>query len=610
MLKTLSIKHFRGHNGTFHFGPGLNLIRGPNEGGKTTIAEAIKFLFTGSDILDSPSTEHLITTGHDACEVTLITAKSAVTRKKKRNGTSQIKVAIGDTPAVEIKQQDIDERLIGMSPQLFTACWLSGYFMNSLDEEGRMQLLGSVSNVNRADILLSLLPPDSQIPYKVKCEDPAVDLRVITEDRRSLQNVLSSDEGALREVVASIEATLSGGKEATPDSGVIQQHVNELTAQLELHAGYQRDLSRYENSLRLKEQYDQSVKGAHDRFNAAEQNVLALSAKLSPNSLGDVPILQDYSPEVFRLTGLKKVLPQAPQKPKLPEGDQSGSCPVCLQTITSDHRHAVINEYETTLMAYNKEASEVSQHNLKIQAEIDSLQKKANEEQVAKNEYHRVETQITRELETARKLVADLRKEIMSQKEPTVVFAPAKPEGDQQELSNQLVTKKALLQNLMDRQGKLEGQQERRNLLEQTIQNRKAQIAWLEVVGRALEQLPIVEAEAIAKTLQIDDGRLTIQRFQRKSAGKTLERAEPVITDANGVNYLALSSGRRIRLDSELCYKFQELTDAAGLRAPKLLFVDNKDLVDRQVKLVPGVQVLLCHVDPSVGTGILVDIVE
>lgn len=602
MIKTLSITHFRGHDGTFHFGPGLNIIRGPNEGGKTTLAEAIKFVFTGSDIEDSTSTEHLISTGHDLTEVTLITAKAAITRKKKRNGTSQIKVAIGEAPPIEVSQTDLDERMLALDSQLFTSCWLSGYFMNSLSPEDRMRLLTTVSQVDRKELLLTLLPPGSQVPPKVKGEDTAVDLRVITDDRRALQNVLTSDQGALREIESAYQETLKS-EVVTDDPAQVQTKVNELNAQLELHKNYQRDLSRYENSVKLREQFEATMSGSRTRLASTAERLKQLETQLKVS--GPLPEVKDFTAKISELMGSKQPLPLAPQKPRLPEGEEKGSCPVCLQAISVEHRTAVINEYENSLMAYNKIASEASQHNLKVQSEIDSLTKQSKESREASDLFLRQRNQLELDVAQTSRHHSELKAEIEKQKEPAVMAAPTQPEGSAELIERGVVEQKALLDNLLSRAGKLQGLTQRKELLQETIQNRTQQIEWLTTVGRALEQLPIIEAEAMARNLRMEEGKLEVKRSQRKSAGKVLERGELVATDQVGTDYRALSSGRKIRFDSDLCYKFQEL---AGPRSPKLLFVDNKDLLDRPAKMLPGVQLLLCHVDASIGTGIAVDV--
>ena len=43
LVEKLKVSGFRGLEGEVSFGPGLNLIMGPNNSGKTTLLEAIMF---------------------------------------------------------------------------------------------------------------------------------------------------------------------------------------------------------------------------------------------------------------------------------------------------------------------------------------------------------------------------------------------------------------------------------------------------------------------------------------------------------------------------------------------------------------------------------------
>lgn len=55
MLKSLKLSNFRQHlDRVFHFGPGINAIRGENEHGKTTVLEAFNYLIYGSSALREP----------------------------------------------------------------------------------------------------------------------------------------------------------------------------------------------------------------------------------------------------------------------------------------------------------------------------------------------------------------------------------------------------------------------------------------------------------------------------------------------------------------------------------------------------------------------------
>src|SRR5258708_1302189 len=91
MIQKIILMNFRGHNRTLEFGPNINTLCGPNESGKSTIKEAIAFVFQGTDSAGLKSPDHLITKGEDAMEAMVVTKHAKITRRKLRGQTSAIK---------------------------------------------------------------------------------------------------------------------------------------------------------------------------------------------------------------------------------------------------------------------------------------------------------------------------------------------------------------------------------------------------------------------------------------------------------------------------------------------------------------------------------------
>lgn len=66
MLKTITLKNFRKHvDFTTTLGNGIQVIRAANEGGKSTILEAIGYALFGAKALRTPL-EQVVTWGEDA----------------------------------------------------------------------------------------------------------------------------------------------------------------------------------------------------------------------------------------------------------------------------------------------------------------------------------------------------------------------------------------------------------------------------------------------------------------------------------------------------------------------------------------------------------------
>ena len=143
MITEINYRNFRGHNENFKFGSGRNIIRGPNEAGKSTIKEAIAFAWMSTDSQGTKNPDHLITVGQDIMDVQLKTARAAFWRKKKRGSTSEVKLQREGIPDVKLSQSDLMTQ-IGVSHDVFMSSWLVGHFM-ALKSDTKLKVLGEIA---------------------------------------------------------------------------------------------------------------------------------------------------------------------------------------------------------------------------------------------------------------------------------------------------------------------------------------------------------------------------------------------------------------------------------------------------------------------------------
>jgi DNA repair exonuclease SbcCD ATPase subunit len=601
MIRKLTIKGFKGHDGAFEFGPGINKVRGANEAGKSTLKDAINFIFWGTDAQFSNSTDHLISNGQESCEVVLETAKSTMVRRKRRGQTSQFKASINGAPFIEMSQTDLETRVQTLDRDLFTSCWLAGYF-TTLDGEGRMQVFSKMGTLDRRELLMKELPPGFVLPSNVKLQELAVDLSVVQTERKKLQNILKSDEGALNEVQIAIN-TLSDAEEL--NEAQVTEELNDLEAKQEILAKYESDLQKYNDYLaRVAAEQERAQSDEKRRFEA--MGTIQKAADYTSETEGFISSrkkqIDGAMEDVERLRAMIQPMPVAPVKPNV---SSEGHCPACLQSISAQHVQAIAGAYETQLMEYNKLCADINMANNDCRAQIDNHKKNieaANAwiEEAQAGLINSNKNRVRAELE-----LSSIAEEQERRKKVRKVSPPAKPEGigSKEQLKEAFTSKSAALQRYRLKKANIEAQMERKRLLESSMQVKRETAERLYLLEKKLEYLPTLEAEAMAKSLSIRDGKLSVEKFKRKVNGQLVDRGELLVFDEKGVDYRSLSSGRQMRLDVELCHKIREL---AGPRAPRMMFVDNWDLMDREVKPVPGLQIIVSAVDPTV-RGVQID---
>ena len=574
MIKQISMVDFRGHNRTLNFGPGHNRLRGPNEIGKSTVKEAIAFVWSGTDAAGVKNPDHLISEGKDRTEVSIVMENSTIVRVKRRGQTSTLKMTRNGFSPVPYTQTEFNN-LLKLTPDAFMCCWNAGYFM-ALPQATQLAVLAELAKIDRRALLSSMLPSGTVIPAKVKLINPKIDADAIATERRQVQNVKASDEGALKQVQAQL-AQLTGGGDVDIES--YEKALNSLNAQLEAWDFYKKASSKYrEDKIRWGESINregglQVAKLATRiplpaEFDGLKTHLASIDKKLEAVQAGMTTLRAKFKPA-----------PAPPKKPDHAYLDAGSICPKCGQKVLN--AKDVRGEYEEQLIAYNKEAREVANFNEKVQ---EALKKGEEAERGLFADSIQVKREILdleRLLEGNKKRLIEIDKElaeISKIKEPT---APTKPEGEEEALrKEQLEISTAL--NVAKRQAtQLTQLRNQQDLLNAAIDHKHSQILWLSALEKALKELPLAEAQELLKTLNVDGVQARLDEGN-------------LIIAAGGIPYASLSSGRKMKVDLAFC---ASLKRASGHREPSWIFTDNSDLMDRFEHLLPpGVQVFSAEV--------------
>jgi len=578
MITQLKIANFRGHDGEYTFGPGKNYIKGKNEAGKSSIKEAIAFLWMGTDSEGAKSPDHLISVGCDFTQVDLSTPKSTLKRRKKRGTTAEIKVCREGLPDIKITQTDLMSQ-VHLSHEVFMSSWCVGYFMKMKSEQ-RVKVLGEVARIDRRELLSNLLPTNFTIPAVVKLVNPRIDADAIAGLRRQEQN---KKEAATAQLDGLKRASAQGSA-ITIDAEAHKARVSVLEAELEEVDLYSKLNSKYAD-------YVKKVNHLSSELNILEKDLSKLtdvdSSAVQEHRVHAEKFLKlstDLDEEMQNLVRQKKT--RALDIPKKPSAQQ-GDCPTCHQPVGKEHIEALLVHYNKELEAYNIHEREVESHNQKLSDAYNALTAKKTE--AKKNHTAHLEAALKIEKDAAssvrarNELVAriDVLKGMLEAEERNAPPQPtAAPARDIQALRNE----RDRLKGELHTHNTFASQSERLRLemggLEGNITDHTSNVQMFSELEAALRKLPELETQKTLETARIPGIKLS------------LVDGELVVTNEAGVDYRCLSDGRRTKVDVALCMAIKR---AAGPSAPPWIFVDNSDLVDELI-LPDGTQCLVAEV--------------
>lgn len=560
MIKSLALVGFRGHTKSFTFGPQSNKLAGPNECGKSTIAEAIAFVWFGTDLGGTKNPDHLISDGAEVTEVSLVTEHIILTRKKARGKTSTIKLARQGLPPVPMTQTELTQ-LMKISPEAFMCCWYACYFMERLTPEKQLAVLSELSRVDRKALLQSILGSDFEIPAKIKLHNPRIDADAVASERRQLQNMIASDEGALGQLDAQIAQVTTG---AEVDVESYSGRLNDVNASLDAFDFYNKALAKYgQEKMRFGDAINRtgSLKAGKLGLNMPSADDLRKNDVRIAELVKQTSVLKGRA---LMLQGTIKALPAAPVKPANLQVVGT-DCKLCGQKISAEHVNHIMGHYEAQLLEHNKIAREVADHNGNIEGELAKL----NEQLAATaNECGELQKENVRNSEAAsnaKKRAAEIDAELAELAKLKEPAAPTKPEGDEPALKKEQIELNTAIVMAKKNATQLEGLNVQGALLKESIAKRRQQVGYMNALETALKSLPEIETKALLETLQVP------------GVVVGLKDGSLYVTNEKGIPYVSLSSGRRLKIGMAFCQSFRK---TAGGRAPSWIFLDNSDLID------------------------------
>ncbi len=546
-LKLTGFKSLVGHS--FSFDPAKNIIKARNGKGKSSLADAMAFVYCGTDRYGNARPVHLINKDMDSCKVEVTSDKgSTLSRTLSKKGNGTIKAIRNDVPNTLTQTQL--SGLIG--PQdVFLSATMLGYFM-------------TLTPSKRKEVLNQVLPkPD---PYQLVLQETGVDVkgRYVLE-KKSAKDLIAQDRRAAERRVSEIEGELNALRgQSLPEKPEVNPSVYEIKDEYEKKAEawqlYNKNKEAYKNTEIKRNQ-------ALARYQEIDKEIKEMQKELEGLSLKEEIAVVDVSVEVSKLLDGKLPIPV---KPTLQKEINAERCPTCGTPVSKKMLTTVRETNKKLQEEYEAALKTVEETNAGIQEKVQALRA----EQAENNKKVKEVRDYNAKVENRK---ATLTSKISYAKYPEIPELPEEPvapEGSLDEQSYKHACQaikdydKALAvyeHALANHNGKADKVTE--------LQNKQAE------VGKGVEEL--IKVEAVVKNLP----NIILDSNKSHLAVPGMDVAfvdGDIAITWNGVPYKALSTGQKMRVDFAFCEKINGFME----RPVNLFFVDDSDLIDTQ--LVPS----------------------
>lgn len=579
MIKSISVKDFRGVSRIYEFGQGANVLIGPNEARKSTIGEAICFAYYGVDSSGSKNPEHLISFDKTITEVAVSTDKATVVRKKKRGSQTQgIKLVRDGMPEVTMTQAELTA-LLGIDFDVFASAAFAGYFMKQTPQK-KLEIVSKVFKCDRValfhELAIKFHGHDLDIPSVVKFDNVKASSTYVATERRRVQNVMAAENGRVMQIDSQLASC--GDTVATSyNVGELQAEINKLSARESLLLNHWHAVNRYNSE---KAAYQASLL-KYDNAMAEKKSLELELSSISPMSEVELnAIYDDILKMDVEISRLRQKIQHVPPEPAKPRQLASGTaCSACGQVVSDKAVKSVQAAYEAEVVAYNDRCRNILDSNNSVNEKIESLsvarttkRSKWEEGRTARSSAASIEARLSR--------LSDL-------KDPEVPEAPKPPAAG---LSLEETRAKISEAHTALAKAKVAGEaatrlkMEKEKILE-TIKELSSKIKYFE------------EVEAVLNSILEEESMRTIQAMQIPGGKVSVMEGDVVFTDEKGCPYTSLSTGRRGKADIEFCKVIQR-----SINRPGFYFIDNEDLIDDVKPHLPtgkDDQVFLARVDKS-----------
>jgi hypothetical protein len=566
MLTQLTIEDFRGKSATHKFGPVTRLL-GRNEAGKSGIKEAICYAYAGTDSTGARNPTHFISHGAEGLKVEVSSDKgTTISRVLKRKGTPALSI-IRNGVRTPCSQEQLSKAL-GASPDLFLSSFLPGYFMTLTEDKRRAVLNEVLPPLDRRALLEELvgfaLDENDLITIGNLNRRPDLIASAVSATRRTVATEYAKLAGQITtcEVMAKAELV------APPPCGAAAQ-LEVLSKRAALWHDYKHRRAAWYAAV-----------AEFDKVNAWNDNLAseraAAESELALIEIQPVPAVVDHRLKKDELSAGLQPLPPKPALLNLPEGDR---CPCCGQVVGSKHREKVKADTALIQSKYEEELTAIRAANEDITGRIALLRKEEEENTKQRRAVELANAMRAAAAEKLRVRIAGLvdrpTPEVGPQPvEPTTPYSPE----EESRLREQLAAHQRAVGQYEHAVRQKEGAAATMSSLIEKAAPLALAVERYERIEAAIGGLPQKELSLRAEQLTID--------------GYTFSLEGTSVTRGDGIPYGILSTGAAIKADIMLCLKFNQLM---GAKAPKVIFVDNADLVD-SLDVTGGMQYFLAYV--------------
>jgi chromosome segregation ATPase len=549
-IKTLELENFRAHESVKYELHQRTMIRGQNGTGKSTIKEALAFIFCGTDSLGGKNPQHLIRSQSDDKAIMrgkMVTDRAEIERSLSKKGNSTIKIIREGVPTTVTQTQlqgmlgNIDVVLSAMVP---------GYFLGLSSDRQSKALADILPPVDREALFEELagfpLSKEEVLRYGFTRRFDLI-ASAVAQDRRGLEQEQARKEGSL--------GTLQSVKEVPePQEPAEIADLSRLNALSREWEDYERQMRDYSNQkVRSERIADENYRKEERRKEIKKQLEGLKEAK--PYKVDDV------SKAVAELQDQKKSLPSTPSCLDLPSGDH---CPSCGQVVGVKHREKVAAQNEAAKAEYEKVKQEVIVFNNDIQEKIEAIYSKENAQKLEAEKIEKANQSVRQkkkqlEIELAGLIPEELPDAIKEPTPPSEEFDPDVRDAAMDKVADFEASKREYARYLETK----EKAQAESNELMSSIDRIAEEVDHLRAIEKTLKEMPEAEMKKQAELL--------------KMPHVNFEITDRIEVSRESVPYGILSTGYQMRSDIEICLKFNELMK----RPLNVIFIDNVDLIDK-----------------------------
>lgn len=546
-LKTITMEDFLGKKVTHSFYT-KNRVVGANGAGKTSIKEAICFLFNGTDSTGTRNPQHLISKDKDTCKVTVVTDKAEISRTLTRKGNGTLKL-LRNGVSQTLSQEEMETMVA--STDLFLSVFIPGYFLR-LKTEKQHKIISEISpKIDRVELIEKLsglsISKEERIRYNF---DRRADLvaNAIAADRRDMERQSAMKSGEIKQ----LQALQPLPKPECPEN--IDAEISNLESLKRAWELYETDLRAHNN---LAARYDR-VKLENEMKESKRKQVKEAIAAVSFLTVPELPNTVD---EVQKLRLTKKPLPERPAVSQVVEAD---NCPTCGQTVGVKHRDRVRERNEQLISEYNKAVEEVKAFNKEIEAKETEMMAEFDKKVAERNEIIAKNNKLSVALRSNELELAGL----VDQDLPEVTPKPSAPPD---------VFDGALYDSLQRKKRDYESQVSKYNFVQDQIRDAAFKVESIskEIAAVESSSTRLKQIEDAVKQVPQEELKLQMKAFEMETV--KIDVGEKIQVTKDGIPYEYLSTGQAAKADLELCRKINSLMK----RPISMVFLDNADLVDQ-----------------------------